>query len=244
MDLNKHQKILLFLIIFFSIIFVYELSEASAQEEMPEAEENINSNFSEQNELLEKETETNQTNSEEKIDYGQPLPLPEEYYEQEQNISEEESRAEAIVNSSNESSENSSEETNETLPGENQTNEPSENETQINETEPAEPEHDLGISKLEAEPDEENELKVKIKIQVKNYGKNKENNLHLLRTIGNKTKEYGPYDDEITYSSTRNYQKTFSEPGEYNITFEILNYTSFIKDENKTNNIKSITVNL
>ncbi len=236
MELNKIQKTLLFLIIFFSIVFVYQLAEASANSEtIPET--SSAATFSEQNQA--QEPEQNTDDSEDKMDYGQPLSLPEEYYEQEETEEQKQNLSEEVENYSNETDIIQNETTNET----NQINETEENETEENQT-IQEPEHDLGISKLEAEPDEENPLKLKIKIQVKNYGKEKENYLHLLRIINNESKEYGPYDNEITYSSTRNYQKTFSENKEVNITFKILNYSNFQSDGNKTNNIKSITVNL
>lgn len=250
MELDKKQKLLLMLIIFFSIVFAFELQKASAvqkEEVKPLKPAKIDLSYSEIDNSTEKVQ--NQTNEKE-IDYGRPLPLPSEYEEQEESSSGYEQEPPDEGTTPNESDKDGpSGETNETTPDENQTNESEENqteenETQINETEPVEPDHDLGIAKLELTPDPEKPLRVEIKIQVKNHGKEKENNLKLLRKIGNKTKEYGPYDDEITYSSTRNYQKTFSEPGEYNVTFRIMNYTSFGEDSNSTNNIKTASIYL
>jgi hypothetical protein len=43
---------------------------------------------------------------------------------------------------------------------------------------------------------------------------------------------------------TRTYTKKFSGPGEHTITFEIMDYSGFGKDADKSNNIKTLTFNL
>ena len=104
--------------------------------------------------------------------------------------------------------------------------------------------NELVLEDLYIIPDETDPLKVKIKLAVKNYGSESAGGLVLKRTSDGVEQEYGPYKAIIKKSMTRSYTKKFSEPGEHTITFEIMDYSGFGKDADKSNNIKTLTFNL
>ena len=215
MGLNNIQKLLLSLILLSGIIFIFELNSSSAQPQKNNEIQQIAVP-----ELQEQEPLNNSTapvNNETKIDYGQPIIVPDDFFNDSKN---------ATIKSNISTSLNSTNETNK-----NESIELTEN-------------HDLGIEKIYTKNDTENPLKLIIKVKVKNYGDFKESKLYLRGTVGNKTRYYGPYNKTITRSKTITSQWTQKEPGAYNITFGILNYSNFNKDSNKENNIKSIKVYL
>jgi hypothetical protein len=112
------------------------------------------------------------------------------------------------------------------------------------EPEPAKPAHDLGIEKLYLKQDSENPYKFQVKVQVKNFGTEHETLLSLNISVGNKTRDYGPYNTTIKRSKTITSTWTLKEPGSYSIIAYITGYSNFNSDADEENNIKTITISL
>ena len=98
---------------------------------------------------------------------------------------------------------------------------------------------DMGVSKIYTTRDSENPNKLIVKAVITNYGAFIESGLGAKITVGNQTREYGPYSTNVTIQKTVSSTWTLA-PGWYNISAEVTNYTNFQNDANHNNNIRHI----
>jgi hypothetical protein len=98
---------------------------------------------------------------------------------------------------------------------------------------------DMGVSKIYTTRDDENPNKLTVKAVITNYGAFVESGLGAKITVGNQTRDYGPYSTNVTIQKTVSSTWTLS-PGWYNISAEVTNYTNFQNDANRNNNIRHI----